>query len=358
MDNFLLLLSVVLFIVFLLAIISPARFLPGAKPGRAKAFLFYLLPSLASFIAVGAIYTPKVEAYLENREALYIDLRSEGLSELPAEYEQFYLLEYLNLSDNYFEAVPEMVSGYERLSHLYLANNSISEIPDALQDLSYLKVLDLSGNPIKELPAWLSDLPLLDSLLLQDTDITEISASLRAANESGKLMIAYSGTPLYLAENPTAETANVEYADRTDENEAERIKNEDHTESFGEFAMRELFGRDLGHKRKFANCEVYYDDPTTRAMADTVGYFLTSVGLFTDDNEASVQFMYDEKAQQYHLKMVTVYEDAEEVEEEILATCSFYALLLSAQLPNELPVYWHLCDDDLEILATTSSNIE
>lgn len=286
MASLFFLLSFLLGLLFVVALLAPQRLLPGDQPKRSKAFLFYLLPSIAFLLVSVAINPDPADAFLDDLTATEIDLSGENLYRLPEEYAQFTELRKLNVSDNNMAEVPPVLFGLKTLTHLNLAENRISSLPEGLKALSQLQTLNLSGNPIAELPAWLSELPTLKTLDISHTQIEQLPAAIRAKQAQGAWVVNYTGTAAYYAEHPE-ENPNAE--DQLSDSEAQAdnassgTDEEDHAESLGSFARRKLFGRDdLGHKRVFGEGEVYYDDPVTQAMADSVGSFMTQVGFFSD----------------------------------------------------------------------------
>ena len=350
--------AIILFFLFVLAFISPKRFLPGESPKRRGAILLYLLPSFVLFIAFGSIYESKADSYLKDPTTTYINLNSEGLKELPKGYEVFTQLTDLDLSANKFDHIPEVVLGYTQLETLDLTENQVSVLPEGLGRLTQLKTLALAENPIETLPEWLGSLTNLEKVTLSRTNITSLPAAWQARVADSSLTIDYYGTPLYYAEHPEEMPAEEPLAEATDDPKPESgdLKGDEHTESFGEYAWRNLLGKDYGQRRKYGEGEIYYDQPATAADADSLGFFLIDMEFFTEDRESTIQLVCNKERTRYGVLMVTVYDDADEVEEDIKSACRFYALLFAAKMGEDIAVDWHICDDRLDILATVSTD--
>ena len=59
-------------------------------------------------------------------------------------------LEYLDISNNNFTKVPEIINNMSDLISLLLCNNELMEISSAIENLVHLENLELSGNQIEK----------------------------------------------------------------------------------------------------------------------------------------------------------------------------------------------------------------
>ena len=93
-----------------------------------------------------ALYQP-FQSYLENPETVTaLDLSSKGIKELIPEFSKFKNLEYLDLSNNQFSEIPEILFQLPKLKTLILSNNKIIEV--YLINNSTIERLDLSHNKL------------------------------------------------------------------------------------------------------------------------------------------------------------------------------------------------------------------
>lgn len=276
MTALLFLLSFLFGLIFLIGLITPKKVLrKSEKPTRGKVFLFFGLPSLALFIAWGSMYESSWdEALKDPASATEVSLKYKKLDVLPDELEQM-----------------------TNLVSLDLGKNNLSSLPSYITNFKKLESLDLSENPIEVLPIWLADMESLKNLSLDGTQITSIPDQLTS------LSISYQNTPLWLSENPEAEETKVagKESNNTETDE------DDHTESIGEFAMRKLLYEDYGFRRKFKKGEIFYNDPVTKEQVDSIGEFMVEIGIFDDEEEASM--LLDYKDEIYELKVVVVSEE-------------------------------------------------
>lgn len=273
MTAIIFLLSFIFGLIFLVGLISPKKVLRKSEnPTRGKTFLFFGLPSLALFIVWGSMYESSWdEALKDPASATEISLKYKRLDTLPAELEQMTNLVSLDLSKNNLRSLPTYIKDFEKLESI-----------------------NLSENPIEVLPIWLADMSALKELNLDNTQITAFPEQL------SELTITYANTPLWLTENPDVNSLK-QVA------ETETSEREDHTESLGEFAMRQFLGKDYGHKRKFKKGEIFYNDPITKEQVDPIGEFMVEINLFDDEQEASMLLDFTDEV--YELKIVVVSEE-------------------------------------------------
>ena len=91
----------------------------------------------------------KEEILFGGLEAL--DLSANKISQLPAEIEKMKQLTELNLAENKFEFLPEIVWSLPEMKSVSFAGNGIASVNvTRIRDASKLKRLDLSKNPIEE----------------------------------------------------------------------------------------------------------------------------------------------------------------------------------------------------------------
>ncbi|MEL7146321.1 MAG: leucine-rich repeat domain-containing protein [Bacteroidota bacterium] len=308
----------VLFILFtLVSLIVPRKalfFVP--EPSRGKVLLYYGLPAVILLI-IGTALTPStLESALENpAETRKLSLSGRRLSTLPDEVKKLVVLEELDLSNNQLETVPEVI-----------------------RSLDALVKIDLSENPISELPAWLSEMPNLQTVLLYETGIDTVS------EQFASLDIRYKK-----AKQPNrsdeVETSDDLLADQQTIEDQE----EDHTESFGEFALRRLLGNDFGHKRKFKKGEVYYDHPITKEAADQVGELMVTFGFFNDERAATVLLEQEDEEEPVILKMVV---DETKLDEEVYELFKLIKTMVQSTAFPDDDMNLILVDSDLDELKT------
>jgi hypothetical protein len=70
-------------------------------------------------------------------------------------------LQWLTLTDNLIQALPENLGGLKSLQKLLLAGNRLSHLPDSLRGASKLELLRISANAFERFPEWLFELPSL-----------------------------------------------------------------------------------------------------------------------------------------------------------------------------------------------------
>lgn len=293
-------LSLILGFVSILGLISPKLILRNsAHPKRSKVLLLLGLPSFILFVAFGFTYESSWDAALKDKEnVLEVSLK------------------YMNLTE-----LPEELSTMKQLVKLDLSKNNLTELPNYLRDFNKLEELNLSDNPISELPVWLTDLKSLKRLTLDRTDIIAIPVGLESAE------VSYKETPLYQIEHPVLEEAK-----EKPELAEEKMQEDDHSESFGEFAMRKFMGRDYGSRRKFEKGEIFYEQPVTKDQVDQIGEFMLLLGVFNDENESSMLLELDEDI--YKLKMV-VNEDSELNADLIAAFTTIKSAIQLDVFPND-----------------------
>jgi len=95
-----------------------------------------------------------------------------GLHAFPKALTHFSHLEYLDLSGNFIEKIPDWIHKIQSLKYLKMLSNRISEMPQSIAQLESLEYLDLSGNRFQALPSVLLKLSSLQYLYLWANCIT------------------------------------------------------------------------------------------------------------------------------------------------------------------------------------------
>ncbi len=103
-----------------------------------------------------------------------LDLRLEGLEELPSSIGEFVDLKEINCQANNLKGLPESIGDLTNLSHLYLGHNLLTCIPDSIGKLNKLQILDLSHNQLTTLPKSLINLDRDAYILLNKNPIKEL----------------------------------------------------------------------------------------------------------------------------------------------------------------------------------------
>lgn len=309
------LLSILLGFITILALIIPKKILFfTAAPSRSKAILFLGLPAIILFAISMTITPTRLEIALEDPENVH----------------------QLSLSNKNINTVPSEVATLINLKELDLSNNQFTEFPAIVSKLTELTTLDLSENPITQIPSWVLSHPSLTEINLSNTAILEIS------DKFNKLLINYKNTPLWDIENREEKLT----SDQPNDIQKSIKQTEDHSESFSEFALREILGNDYGFKRKFKKGEIYYKEPVTKAEADNVGKFFVGLNYFNDENEVSVLLNKDKK-KTYILKMV-VKED--QLDDKSIAAFRDIRKWINEDIFPKDKFHLHLIDTDMNLI--------
>ncbi len=111
-----------------------------------------------------------LEEIPDNLEGLtnlkYIDLGSNKLKDLPKSFTHLKSLETIGLSDNQLKELPKELLMLNNIRAIKLNRNNIRLIPAEIQNLRKLFELNVSRNPIKSISDELFSLPQLESLSL------------------------------------------------------------------------------------------------------------------------------------------------------------------------------------------------
>lgn len=103
-----------------------------------------------------------------------LDLRNQGITEIPSEIRLLFSLKSLRLDGNQLTAVPPEIGFLSSLKSLRLDGNQLTAVPPEIGLLTGLKSLDLSVNQLTILPPEIGRLTRLQSLDLSGNDLTDL----------------------------------------------------------------------------------------------------------------------------------------------------------------------------------------
>ncbi len=320
MDILFSLLLLALLIMFIVGMIKPATI--GMK-GRGKVLLFTLLPFIVVFILFGWYGRYANDQALENADT--------------AEELSFFLKK--------LDQTPEVLRECKKLKRLSLKKNNLSTLDSSIfMGLTTLEELDLSKNPITELPNWLLQLPNLKKIKVDDTKIEEISTAF-----TDQLEVSYDDTP-FMAKKIEKEKELMRAMNVKSSNSEKDEMDEDDSssESLGEFAWRNLSGKENGYKVEFeTNDEVFYVKPVTEVQAKELGTFLQEMEFFNASNEASVQLIRNTQTEAYEVRFVV---DEDKINHESIGAFEFMRTLIKTSVFNDQKTHVILCDNKLNDL--------
>ncbi|MFY0652708.1 MAG: leucine-rich repeat domain-containing protein [Cyclobacteriaceae bacterium] len=322
MVNVFLIISLLLFLAFLVGMIKPSIVIKSANASRGKVFLYYFLTSFICFIVVGYLGNKETDEALENPE---------GVTEL-------------RLTSKKYDDVPEFLSDFTDLKELSLKNNNISELAKTLLKLKQLEELDLSNNPLEEIPEWIIQLENLKKLDLDNTKIDTIPESVLAAIED----ISFEGTPYKSIQEEQRQGAGTQ-------SEGENSVEEGEEESFGDFALRKLMGKDYGYKKEFKEGELFYIKPITEVQVDSLGAYLENAGFFNDEKKVSMQITKNTRADPPRYELRAIVEEGG-LDEDTRTAFKLQAMLISMGIFNNEPVDFHLCDEEFNTHTVLKSD--
>ena len=81
-------------------------------------------------------------------------------------------LQWLILTNNKIELLPNSIGNCEKIQKVALAGNKIKELPNSMANCKNLQLLRISANELKELPLWLIELPRLTWLAFSGNPCT------------------------------------------------------------------------------------------------------------------------------------------------------------------------------------------
>ena len=124
------------------------------------------------------IYTDLSEAFKRPDQVRILDLRHQGLTEIPVKVFQFSNLTELRLEYNQIQVISPEIGQLTNLTRLRLGNNQVSVIPAEIEQLTNLTILSLANNQVKVVPSQLSQLTNLTKLRLLGNQIEVVPAAL------------------------------------------------------------------------------------------------------------------------------------------------------------------------------------
>jgi hypothetical protein len=315
------LLILALGVLFILGLIAPAKFTTwgGSSPHRGKAF-FYLMAAFILLLVLGSMAD---------------DALMKKINETPREVTE------LDLSDKDLSTFPEYLTTLVNLTELNLSDNQLTSVSENIRGLDKLSILNLSNNPITSIPEWVLELKGLSFLDVSFTDVDSSSLPLIAQLRDKGITVDYD-----------LSKGRADYANREEEETADTPKDDEedeHAESFTEFAKRRLLGgRGTDQRRKYGKGEIFYDSGMDHAMLDSLGAALTDLGLFTPDKEVSVKLLKEKDV--YLLKIVTNYEGKEAITDDIRLSWQLIRLMIIERVFEGEKLELHLCDPSLDII--------
>jgi internalin A len=107
-----------------------------------------------------------------------LDLRGNQITHIPDSILKLTNLKELNLSDNKISNIPNSIVRLAKLTHLFLFTNKISEIPQEISGLVGLIHLDIGDNRISDISEGITELINLEGLVLNLNEIQEIPDSI------------------------------------------------------------------------------------------------------------------------------------------------------------------------------------
>ena len=124
------------------------------------------------------IHTDLSEAFKRPDQVRILDLKHQGLTEIPIEIFQLSNLTELRLGYNQIKVISPEIGQLTNLTRLRLGNNQVSVIPAEIEQLTNLTILSLVNNQVKVVPSQLSQLTNLTKLRLSGNQIEVVPAAL------------------------------------------------------------------------------------------------------------------------------------------------------------------------------------
>ena len=124
------------------------------------------------------IHTDLSEAFKRPDQVRILDLKHQGLIEIPIEIFQLSNLTELRLGYNQIKVISPEIGQLTNLTRLRLGNNQVSVIPAEIEQLTNLTILSLVNNQVKVVPSQLSQLTNLTKLRLSGNQIEVVPAAL------------------------------------------------------------------------------------------------------------------------------------------------------------------------------------
>jgi len=113
------------------------------------------------------------------RRLRVLNLRANQISMIPTELcETLTDLEFLSISWNRLQYLPENLSSMARLRTILLQNNQLSELPEAIGKLPLLQELRVDNNVLEALPPTIGKLALLELFTMHNNKVTDLPPSM------------------------------------------------------------------------------------------------------------------------------------------------------------------------------------
>lgn len=319
------LLIVILSLLFVLALIFPARFTAwgGSNSHRGKAF-YYLIAAFGLLMWLGTMAD---------------DIRRKEILDAPLEVRD------LTISEEELTAFPDYLDQLANLEELNLSFNNITTIDENIKGLKKLRWLLLDHNPISTVPEWVADFQQLEILSLHNTNIDSAALPMLEQLRARGVRVDYEETFI----TGKSDDGTSSESEATAQEAAETDTDDPHAESFAEFAKRRLLGgRDTEHRRIYGKGEIFYKSGIEHAMLDSLGYALTDVGLFGEDKQVSARLILE--GDLYQLKIVTVYEQKADITPEDRAAWQLIGVLVAARVFEGKTMELYVCDVNWKVL--------
>lgn len=103
-----------------------------------------------------------------------LKISQQRLTEFPPHMRGFpNVLRTLDISDNRFETLPDIIGDYTLLKHLNVMSNRLTELPEVIGNLTKLETLNAMSNMIVSIPRSMEKLVNLKQVLLSANKLTE-----------------------------------------------------------------------------------------------------------------------------------------------------------------------------------------
>ncbi|KRT78958.1 hypothetical protein AMK59_7353 [Oryctes borbonicus] len=140
-------------------------------------FTMYNMNENEGFVEYDLSKSPD-DAWWSYKPLNYLDLSSNAFQELPDDIKMFEDITVFNLQDNSLINLPSGIGNLKKLSKLYLNRNKISILPDEFYALTELHILNLSHNELAEISEKIGDLIMLQQLDMSNNNLTNLPPGL------------------------------------------------------------------------------------------------------------------------------------------------------------------------------------
>lgn len=110
----------------------------------------------------------------ETGQIIWLDISSQGISEVPTSIAELENIRTINLSDNNISFLPEEIAELPILNYLYVQNNNLSELPAALYTITSLTSINLNGNHLTTISSEIGSLTNLSQISISDNNLQSI----------------------------------------------------------------------------------------------------------------------------------------------------------------------------------------